>query len=275
MRIGDHEVGVLGLGTAHFAFRSDLDADRSIATIRSGLDQGVRLIDTALAYSRQDAPGYAEAIVGRALAGSTAAEEVLVATKGGHYRSGDDFPVDGRPEVLRSHCDASLAALGVERIGLYQLHWVDPSVPLRESVGALAELQRQGKIEMIGLSNVDGSQLEEARTVAAIACVQNRLSVDRPKDLPMARLCAAAGIAYLAYMPLGGSTTARADRNTACAVVAARHGVSWQQVALAWLLLQPNVVPIVGSSRAETLLDSLQARELNLREEDLALLPPV
>lgn len=266
---------MLGLGTAHFAFRADLDADRAIATIRAAVDQGVRLIDTALAYSRHGVPGYAETIVGRALTGSRAAGEVLVATKGGHYRSGEDFPVDGRPEVLRSHCDSSLTALGVERIGLYQLHWVDPSVPLSESVGALADLQGQGKIEMIGLSNVDRMQVEEARAVAAIATVQNRLSVDRPEDLRTAKLCATAGIAYLAYMPLGGASAAHADRGAACATVAARHGVSWQQVALAWLLLQPNVIPIVGSSRTETLLDSLRARELTLLEEDLALLPPV
>ena len=274
MRIGSHEVGVLGLGTAHFAFRADLDAELSIAAIRTAVDQGVRLIDTALAYSRRDAPGYAEAIVGRALAGAAAGSEVLVATKGGHYRAGEDFPVDGRPEALRSHCDASLSALGVERIGLYQLHWVDPAVPLSESIGALAELQRQGKIEMIGLSNVDRMQLEEAQAVTAIASVQNRLSMDRPEDLPLAKLCAATGVAYLAYMPLGGTAAAQADSGVACAAVASRHGVSWQQVALAWLLLQPNVVPIVGSSRAETILDSLRAGELRLLEEDLALLPP-
>jgi aryl-alcohol dehydrogenase-like predicted oxidoreductase len=274
MRIGSHEVGVMGLGTAHFAFREDLDADRSIATIRSAVDSGVRLIDTALAYSRRDVPGYAEAIVGRALAGASAAGDVLVATKGGHYRSGEDFPVDGRPEALRSHCEASLTALGIERIGLYQLHWVDPAVPVSESVGALADLRREGKIEMIGLSNVDRTQLAEAQAVTAIASVQNRLSLDHPEDLPMAKLCAAADIAYLAYMPLGGSATARAGSSAACIEVAERHGASWQQVALAWLLLQPNIIPIVGSSRAETLVDSLRAAGLGLLDEDLALLPP-
>lgn len=129
MRIGRYEVGAFGLGTAHFAFQADLDSEESITTIRAAVDQGVRLIDTALAYARRDEPAYAETLVRRALLRSSADPEVLVATKGGHYRAGDSFPVDARPETLRAHCDASLKALGVEQIGLYQLHWVDPAAP--------------------------------------------------------------------------------------------------------------------------------------------------
>jgi aryl-alcohol dehydrogenase-like predicted oxidoreductase len=273
VRVGRHDVGAIGLGTAQFAFRTDLTAERSIAAIRSAVDQGVRLIDTALAYTRRDEPSTAETLVRQALQRDGDENAVLVATKGGHYRSGDAFPIDGRPEALRAHCDASLTALGLERIGLYQLHWVDPSVPLRESIEALRDLQDEGKIELIGLSNIDEQQLDEARAITSIAAVQNKLSVHSPQDLPLAKLCASLEIAYLAYMPLGGSGPAPSAGSRASTEVALRHGVSWQQVALAWLLLQPNVIPLVGSSRPGSMADSLRAEGLRLLEEDLELLP--
>lgn len=272
MLIGGRDAGALGLGTAQFAFRDDLTPEQSIASITAAVDQGVTLIDTALAYSRRNESGYAENLVRRALQGHGHKDDVLVATKGGHYRSGDTFPIDGRPEALRAHCESSLIALGAERIDLYQLHWIGQSVPLSDSVGALAELQSEGKIDHIGLSNIDESQLQEARAIVPIATVQNRLSVDHPDDLPLARLCASLGIGYLAYMPLGGYNKVP-RRDDACVSVAHRHGVSWQQVALAWLLLQPNVIPLVGSSRPETMRDSLQSRTLCLLPEDVALLP--
>lgn len=275
MRIGRYEVGALGLGTAQFAFRADLNAEESVAAIRAAVDQGVRLIDTAPAYARKDESAYAETLVRRALTHNRNEREVLIATKGGHYRDGDTFPIDARPETLRAHCDASLNALGLEQIGLYQLHWVDPSVPLRESVEALRDLQHEGKIDLIGLSNIDEKQLQEARKVTSIATVQNKLSVHQPEDLPLVKLCAALDIVYLAYMPLGGSALARAKEENACTTAALRHNVSWQQVALAWLLLQPNVIPLVGSSRPASMIDSLRARNLRLTDHDLELLPGI
>jgi aryl-alcohol dehydrogenase-like predicted oxidoreductase len=273
VKIGQYEAGALGLGTAHFAFRPDLTAEQSITVIHAAVDQGLRLIDTALAYTRRDEPAYAENLVRRALHRAGHKDDVLVATKGGHYRLDDSFPIDARPESLRAHCDSSLAALGVERIGLYQLHWPDPSVPLTDSVEALRDLQHEGKIDMIGLSNIDEQQLQQARTITPIATVQNKLSIDHSQDLPLAKLCRALHITYLAYMPLGGSRRTSSEEENACRTVASRHRVSWQQVALAWLLLQPNVVPLVGSSRIESMADSLRAPYLQLTQQDLDLLP--
>ena len=200
--IAGRNVTGIGLGTAQFAFR-DGTAEESVATVRAAVDAGVGLIDTALAYTRPGHESYAEQIVARALRGVSGVRP-LVATKGGHWRDGARFPVDGRPATLRAHCEISLRTLGVDRIDLYQLHHVDPAVPLADSVGALGELRRAGKIAAIGLSNVTLAQLNEALTVAPVAAVQNHLSAADPGDRPTALACAERGLLYLAYAPFGG-----------------------------------------------------------------------
>lgn len=251
----------IGFGTAPLAFR-DVPVDQAVATIHAALDHGVRLIDTALAYTRPGVESYAESVVARAVAGR---DGVVVATKGGHYRAGDEFPIDARPAALRAHCEVSLRTLGVERIDLYQLHHVDPHVPLAESVGALRDLRDEGRIARIGLSNVDIQQIEVARAVAPIAAVQNRLSYSTRGDLPVAEHCRRLGITYLAYMPLHGPDDA------ALTAVAGRHGVSTQQVRVAWLLDRaPGVVPLVGSSRRSSIVDSLAALTLQLTPDDVS-----
>ena len=261
MIIGDRSVGAIGFGTAPLAFK-DVSIDQAVATIRAAVDSGVGLIDTALAYTRPGLESFAEAVVAKALAGGI---DVLVATKGGHRRAGDAFPVDARPASLRADCEVSLRTLGVDTIGLYQLHHVDPRVPLVESVGALEELRTEGKIGMIGLSNVDIAQIEQARAVGPIVSVQNRLSYGDRDDLATAEYCGRRGIAYLAYMPLHGSGDAGAVR-----AVAERHGVSRERVRLAWLLAQgPHIVALVGASRPETIADSTAAASLWLNDDDL------
>ena len=203
-------------------------------------------------------------MIARALRGLTTGRP-LVATKGGHWRRGGSFPVDGRPDTLRAHCEISLRTLEVDRIDLYQLHHVDPQVPLPDSVGALGQLQREGKIAAIGLSNVTAAQLDEALAVAPIATVQNRLSYSDPGDLPMVLACADRGVAYLAYSPFGGS--ASPIPQTALAT-ASRRGVSAHRVLLAWLRRQsPNIVPLAGASRAASIRDS--AARLDLTDSDL------
>jgi aryl-alcohol dehydrogenase-like predicted oxidoreductase len=268
MLIAGHRVEGIGLGTAQFAFRSGT-AEDSVATVHGALDAGVTLIDTALAYTRLGVESYAEQIVARALL-SCGGARPLVATKGGHWRDGDQFPVSGRPEVLRAHCEISLRTLGVSRIDLYQLHHVDPSVPFADSVGALEDLRSEGKIAAIGLSNVSLAQLSEALAIAPIASVQNRLSLAVPGDLPMALACARLQVAYLAYAPFDGPS---GMLPTAVLSVARRHGVSVHRVLLAWLRAQsPNIVPLAGASRPATIRDS--ATPLDLTEEELDLLRP-
>lgn len=252
----------IGLGTAPFAFRSGSAAD-ALATVRAAVDAGVRLIDTALAYTRPGVESYAEDVVARALLGMTG-ERPLVATKGGHWRDGDRFFVDGRPATLRRHCEISLRTLGVDQIDLYFLHHVDPSVPLRDSAGTLEELRREGKIAAIGLSNVTVNQLDEACSAAHVQALQNRLSYADRADLPTALACASRGIAYLAYAPLAQPEE---PQLTAARAVAARHEASVQRVMLAWLIEQaPGIMPLVGASRPASIRDSAAPLSLTSRD---------
>lgn len=175
---------------------------------------------------------------------------------------------------LRAACEASLRALGVEAITLYQLHAPDDDVPLEESVGALAELRREGKIVNVGLSNVNAGELARARAIVPIVSVQNRLSVMDRGDLRsgLVDLCAQEGIVYLAYGPVGGGHGKRrvAADPTLSAIAAARC-VSNFQVALAWLLARsPAILPIPGASRAASAADSAGAAALRLSEAELA-----
>ena len=257
----------IGLGTAPLAF-SGISFTAAVATVRTAIGAGVRLIDTALAYTRPGHESFAESVVAAALDDLGRPLEVMVATKGGHRRADGGFPVDARPSALRADCERSLRALGVDTIDLYQLHHVDPKVELADSVGALRELQVAGKVRCIGLSNVDIRQIEAARAVASIASVQNRLAYAHRADLGTARHCADRGIAYLAYMPLGG--TGRSAPDDALRSVAGRYGVSVQRVQLAWLLAQDvPVLPLVGATRPATIVDSAAAAGLRLTEDDL------
>jgi aryl-alcohol dehydrogenase-like predicted oxidoreductase len=277
--IGDREVSAIGLGAMPMSLEGRPDEAQSIRTIHAALDAGVTLIDTADSYCiHRGETGHNERLVAAALSTwSGDADAVLVATKGGHYRPGDgSWRVDGRPEHLRAACDASLRALGVESIGLYQLHRPDPAVPYEESLGALRELRDQGKVRLTGVSNADVDQIALALTVLEeLASVQNELSPRYRRFVDELRFCAERGVAFLAWSPLGGMGRARklGERHAAFAKVAKARGVSPQQVALAWeLALAPNVIPIPGASRPQTIVDSVQAADLQLSEEELAAL---
>lgn len=258
IKIGDSEVDGIGLGTAQFAFR-DGSVDDSVDTVKAAMDAGVRLIDTALAYTRAGIENYALSVVARALR-EHRCPVPLIAAKGGHWRAGDEFPVDGRPATLRRHCTANLRALGVDQLDLYQLHHVDPAVSLSSSVAALEDLRREGLVAAIGLSNVSQVQIDEALAIAPIAAVQNRLSYTRPDDLATAYYCADKGIAYLAYMPFDGPNASTAESVRA---VASRRAVSTQRIQLAWLRAQSsNIIPLVGASRPASIRDSAELIEL-------------
>jgi aryl-alcohol dehydrogenase-like predicted oxidoreductase len=201
-----------------------------------------------------------------------------VATKGGHVR-GDDgsWATDGRPEHLRAACEASLRRLGTDRIGLYQFHRPDPAVPYAESIGALAELQAEGKVRHIGISNADRGQIDEARAIVEVVSVQNQLGPDFRSSLDEVRHCERLGIAFLAWAPLGGGGQAArlGERYPALAAVAAARGVSPQRVALAWeLALSPIVIPIPGARRPDTIRDSAAAADLVLAPDELELIDP-
>ncbi|NUT54058.1 MAG: aldo/keto reductase [Saccharothrix sp.] len=272
-RIGGVEVSAIGLGAMPMSLEGRPDRAQALDTIRTALDKGVTLIDTADAYSADDRDfGHNEELIAEALKG---VDGVMVATKGGHTRvPGGGWEVNGRPEYLKAACEASLRRLGVEAIDLYQFHRPDPAVPTAESVGALAELLDEGKIKLAGVSNFDPAQIREAREVLGgrLASVQNQFSPAFRSSEPELELCAELDIAFLPWSPLGGISAAGrlGDRFAAFAEVGRAHGVSPQQVCLAWMLAKaPQVVPIPGSSRPASIADSAGAAHLELTAEEL------
>jgi aryl-alcohol dehydrogenase-like predicted oxidoreductase len=256
------------------------DEQRSIATIHAALDAGVTLIDTADAYHlHADEVGHNESLIARALASyGSDTGHVLVATKGGHLRPGDgSWTLDGSPTHLREACLASLKRLGVDTIGLYQFHRPDPTVPYADSVGAVRDLLDEGLIEMAGISNANSEQIREASEILGgrLAAVQNQYSPAFRSSEVELDLCAALGIAFLPWSPLGGSSRAAAlgTAHSPFAEVAEARQVSPQQVALAWMLAKaPVVIPIPGASRPESIRSSVAATDLVLTPQELAAL---
>lgn len=278
-RLGNRQVGAIGLGAMPMSIQGrPAEESQSVRTIWAALDAGITLIDTADAYCLgADDVGHNERLIAKALAGYGGdAGDVLVATKGGHTRPGGRaWDLDGRPEYLVSACEASLRALGVESIGLYQFHRPDPKVPYAESIAAFAELLDAGKIQMAGISNATVAQITEANDVLGgrLASVQNEYSPRFRSSVNELRHCADEGIAFLPWSPLGGIADAAAlgSRHEAFARVAQSRGISPQQVCLAWELAQaPVVLPIPGSKQPRTITDSAAAVDLTLTESELA-----
>jgi aryl-alcohol dehydrogenase-like predicted oxidoreductase len=272
-KLADADVFPIGLGGMPMSLEGRPEEARSIRTIHAALDAGVNLIDTADAYSKDDTDiGHNERLIAKALRGRR--EGVIVATKGGHLRDGRDWPLDGSPKHLKEACEASLKALETDRIDLYQYHRPDPNVPYAESIGALKELQDEGKVRWIGISNADNDQIEAARSIVELVSVQNQLSLEYPSPVSKGEvaLCEQHGIAFLPWSPLGGIAGASdaAGNHNPVKDTARAHGVSPQQVALAWLLaLSPVMIPIPGASRPETIADSLRAADLELSQDEL------
>jgi aryl-alcohol dehydrogenase-like predicted oxidoreductase len=268
------EVHPIGLGEMPMSLDGRPDEAQSIRTIHAALDAGANLIDTADAYSRDDRDiGHGERLVAKALKGRSR-DGLIVATKGGLLRDRQRrWPPDGRPEHLRAACEASLRALETDRIDLYQFHRPDPKVPYAESIGTFKELQDEGKVRWVGISNATVAQLEEALGIVDVVAVQNQLSLRYTSPIAKGEVeaCTERGIAFLAWSPLGGIGSSDSPAGLAAVTAAAEaHGVSPQQVALAWLLaLGPTVIPIPGSSRPETITDSLRAAELALSADEL------
>ncbi|MGW9182461.1 aldo/keto reductase [Agromyces sp. NPDC055661] len=281
--IGPRTVSAIGLGGMPMSIEGRPDEARSIATVHAALEAGVTLIDTADAYHlHADEVGHNEELIARALrtwGGDTS--DVLVATKGGHLRPGDgSWTQDGRPEYLKEAVKASARRLGVEAIGLYQFHRPDPRVPYADSVGAIRDLLDEGVIELAGISNANVAQIDQANEILGgrLVSVQNQFSPAFRSSLGELEHCAALGIAFLPWSPLGGIARAEAvgQRHGAFQRVADAHGVSPQQVALAWeLALAPVVIPIPGASRPESIRDSVRAVELELTADELASLSDV
>jgi aryl-alcohol dehydrogenase-like predicted oxidoreductase len=269
-------VSAVGLGGMHLSIAGRPDEATANAVIHAALDGGVTLLDTADVYCLDDGDlGHNERLIATALrtwAGPR--EQVIVATKGGMTRPAGRWARNARPEHMRRACDRSLKALGVERIDLYQLHTPDPDVPFAESIGALADLQRAGKIRWVGLSNVTVADIEEATRLVPVVTVQNRLNPFFREALTSGVVaeCERRGIGFLAYSPVGGGRlNLKLPDLPVLGPIAGHHGVSPHAVVLAWVLAQGKTVIAIPSARsAAHARDSLTAAEVRLDPSELA-----
>ncbi|MEY2570932.1 MAG: pyridoxine 4-dehydrogenase [Acidimicrobiaceae bacterium] len=266
---GDLDVVRLGFGamrvTGPGVWGPPPDHDQAIAVLRRAVELGVTFIDTADSYG----PNVSEELIAEAL--HPYPDDLVIATKGGLVRPGPGvWDPDGRPEHLRAACEGNLGRLRLDQIPIYQLHRPDPAVPFEDSVGALVELQREGKVRHIGLSNVSTDELDRARAITPIVSVQNRFNAaDRSSDAVL-DACERGGIAFIPWAPVGGH---RPGHGEGLDVVAARHGASPVQIALAWLLARsPVMLPIPGTGSVAHLEENIAAADIALSDDDLALL---
>jgi pyridoxine 4-dehydrogenase len=238
------------------------DRDGAIATLRRTVELGINLIDTAESYG----PHVSEELIADAL--HPYPEDLVIATKGGLTRTGPgEWPRDGRPERLREGCEGSLRRLRVDRIDLYQLHAPDPNVPYDDSVGTLKELRDEGKIRLVGVSNVSVEELETAREIVPIASVQNRFNLaDRGSEDVLER-CEELGLGFIPWRPVFGGPTTGGVLDE----IASRHDATPTQIAIAWLLARSEVMlPIPGTSSVEHLEENVAAAAIELSEEEAA-----
>ena len=257
-RLGFGAMRLTGLGI----WGPPRDPGEAIALIRRVSERGVTFIDTADSYG----PGVSETLMAEALYPYPA--ELVIATKGGLTRPGPDrWDVDCRPEHLRRACAESLKRLRLERIELYQLHAVDYRVPIEESIGALVDLQREGKIRYIGVSNVSAAELSRARGIVEIVSVQNCYNLrDRSSD-GLVDICAAGGIAFIPWYPLAAGGLARSG--SSLARIAQHHHATLAQIALAWLLQRsPAMLPIPGTSSIAHFEENLEAASIRLSDQE-------
>lgn len=295
------KVSAIGIGCMPMASKAGgrinyghAEDDESIATIHRAIDLGVTFFDTAEVYG----PLSNEELLGAAIKGKR--DGLVIATKFGLMGPKSDFAVDSHPANIRRACEGSLKRLGIDTIDLYYQHRVDPNVPIEEVIETLADLKREGKIRHIGLSEAGVGTIRRAAAVHPIAALQSEYSLwERDIEEDILPVCRELGIGLVPYSPLGrgfltGQIASRADldegdyrlndpryseENFAANMkivgvakeIAAAHGASPAQVALAWLLAQgADIVPIPGSKRRVTMEDSVAAADLTLTADDIA-----
>jgi pyridoxine 4-dehydrogenase len=262
---GDLTVNRLGFGAMRIVGKGvwgpPPDRERAKNVLRRAVASGVNFIDTADSYG----PNVSEELIAEALAPYPAG--LVIATKGGFLRSGpDQWNPDGRPVHLREVLEGSLRRLRLERIDLYQFHRPDPKVPYAESIGALAEMQRAGKIRHIGISNASVEQLAQARAIAPIVSVQNRYNYEDRSSEDVLDACAEAGLAFFPWAPVGGSSPMKQQ---VLERLARGHSATPLQIALAWLLKRsPVMLPIPGTGSIAHLDQNVAAAAIHLDDAE-------
>jgi len=272
---GDLTVRRLGFGAMRITGRGiwgePPDAAEARHVLRRALELGVNFIDTADAYG----PDVSERLIAEAL--HPYPRGLVIATKGGLIRPGaSSWVPDGRPEHLREACEASLKRLKLERIDVYQLHRIDPKVPLEESMGELARLKEQGKIRHVGVSNFGTDELSRARRIVPVVSVQNRYNIADRSSEDVLSVCARDGLAFIPWAPLARGSADTLESGAARAAVEAvaqAHGISVLQVAIAWLLAKsPAMLPIPGTSSVAHLEQNVAAAAVKLSAVELGAL---
>jgi aryl-alcohol dehydrogenase-like predicted oxidoreductase len=271
---GAPDVTCVGFGGMPISIAGRPGAGDSVRVVLSALDAGVTLIDTADVYCLDDDDiGHNERLVARALKEwSGDSDSIVVATKGGLRRPGGRWESDARPEHLKKACEASLVALEVDTIDLYQLHAPDSAVPLEDSVGALADLHVEGKIRAMGLSNVSVAEIRRAAAIMPVTSVQNRLSpfFREALDEGVVEYTTLETMGFLAYSPVGGGRLNRKlPDHPVVSAIARSRGVSTHAVVLAWVLGRaPNVIVIPGARTEAHVRDSVTAAEVQLTDDE-------
>jgi pyridoxine 4-dehydrogenase len=261
---GDLTVNRLGFGamriTGTGVWGEPLSREQAIATLRRVVELGVNFIDTADSYG----PSVSEELIAEAL--HPYPDDLVIATKGGLARPGPGrWDADGRPSHLREACEGSLRRLKLEQIPLYQLHRVDPHVPLAESLGAIAELKNEGKIRHVGVSNVTEEQLREAQQILPIVSVQNRFNVTDRQSQPLIDLSEQDDLVFLPWAPIQ-----QTERRVAVGAAAENHGATDRQIVLAWLLVKsPAIIPIPGTGSPEHAEENVAAASIELTAEEI------
>src|SRR5271165_4152016 len=262
---GDLTVNRLGYGAMRITgtgiWGPPADKAASLATLRRAVELDVNLIDTADSYG----PYVSEEIIAEALHPYPAG--LVIATKGGYERPGPNRWVEnGRPEHLRSACEGSLRRLRLEQIALYQLHRIDPKVPAEEQLGTLKDLQAEGKIKHIGLSEVSVKQIQHAQTIIQVVSVQNRYSMTDRSSEDVLHYCQQQKLAFIPWFPLGAGKLS--GKESPLARLASQWRVTPSQVALAWLLAKsPVLLPIPGTSSIEHLEENIAAAGLRIGQD--------
>lgn len=271
------EISAIGLGGMPLSLRGRPSPEEAAKVINAAIDRGMTFIDTADVDCIDDNDiGHNERLIDSTLSLRPDRESVFVATKGGLRRPNGEWTNDASPQHLREACEKSLRALGVARIFLYQLHAPDPKVPFEQSVETLAQLKQEGKIEHVGISNVSVDQIRAASKIVEIASVQNRLNpfFREAVEQNVVSECEEKGITFLAYSPLGGGRLVKKlPRYVPLQKLAEKFECSPHAIVLAWVRAQGRtVVPILGATRAGSVVDSATATDLILSPEELEMI---